>query len=114
MATDMPGVLASGSVASNANHSNLWGAKKATSSSYVTKGNGTGQNTGIFNVPHNVGSTNYTVMVVPTQDNISVRVINKASTSIQVSVKTHQTHLLTVRSITRLLGITKKSGKSTA
>ena len=83
----MPGVLASGSVASNANHSNLWGAKKATSSSYVTKGNGTGQNTGIFNVPHNVGSTNYTVMVVPTQDNISVRVINKASTSIQVSIK---------------------------
>ena len=83
----MPGVLASGSVGMYSQHSNLWGAKKATSSQSVTKGDGAGQNTGIFNVPHNIGNTNYTVMATATEDNINVRVIGKYANSIRVSTR---------------------------
>lgn len=53
--TNMPGVLAAGSVNSEGAHSNKWGAKVATSSQSVTK------TTGVYTVPHNIGHSSYSV-----------------------------------------------------
>lgn len=79
--TDIPGVLATGSVASGGGLSNEWGAKKRASNVLVTKGG-----TGIYNVPHQAGST-YSVQITPTTDNLNTRVTSKGNNTFQVTVR---------------------------
>lgn len=78
--SDIPGVLATGSISSGGNHVNMWGAK--TSNSAITKGG-----TGIYNVPHNVGSGNFTVLITPVTDNVNARVTQKNSNMFQVTIR---------------------------
>lgn len=81
-ALNFPGVLASGSVASMNSHTNKWGAKVATDAQSVTKGG-----TGIYNVPHNLGNSAFTVLPVSTTDNINCRVTEKTNTNFQVTCR---------------------------
>jgi hypothetical protein len=79
-ATDIPGVLASGSIASGGGHTNKWGAKVGAASATYTA-------TGIYDVPHTVGSSGYTVSVQPTVDGNHAFVISKSSTSFRVQIR---------------------------
>lgn len=79
--TDIPGVLATGSVNSSGGLSNEWGAKKRASSVWVTKGG-----TGIYNVPHQAGST-YSVQITSTTDNLNARVTSRGTNTFQVTVR---------------------------
>lgn len=81
-ALNFPGVLASGSVSSGAAHTNRWGHKVATGAQNITKGG-----TGIYNVPHNLGSDAFTVLPVATTDNINCRVTAKSYNSFQVTCR---------------------------
>jgi len=80
-ATDLPGVLATGSVNSSGGLSNEWGAKKRASNVWVTKGG-----TGIYNVPHQAGST-YSVQITSTTDNLNARVTSRGTNTFQVTVR---------------------------
>jgi hypothetical protein len=55
--TDVPGVLASGSVASGGVQSNTWGAK--VNDSNITPSGGS------YTIPHNIGNTKYSVQITP-------------------------------------------------
>lgn len=79
-ATNMPGILATGSVTSGAAHNNKWGAK--TSGNSVTKGG-----TGVFIVPHSVGSMAFTAIATCTATGYYAAVTAKANGSITVTVK---------------------------
>lgn len=77
--TNMPGVLASGSISSSGAHSNSWGAKKSSSNAAYT-------NTGIYDVPHQAG-TIYQVMIQPTTDNVRASVTSKGNNSFRVQLR---------------------------
>lgn len=77
--TDMSGVLASGTVAANGTQTNVWGARAADG--FVTKGG-----VGIFNVPHNIGHTKYTVMASSYNNGITVAIVSKSPYSVQLHV----------------------------
>lgn len=79
--TDMPGVLASGSVTSGGGNQNPWGAKKSTNNASYTA-------TGIYDVPHNAGSI-YQVQVTPTADNIECKVVSKSNNTFRVQVRSN-------------------------
>lgn len=79
--TDMPGVLASGSVTSGGGNQNPWGAKKSTNNATYTA-------TGIYDVPHNAGSI-YQVQVTPTADNIECKVVSKSNNTFRVQVRSN-------------------------
>lgn len=79
-ATNMPGILATGSVTSGAAHNNKWGAKISGNS--ITKGG-----TGIFVVPHTVGSITFTAIATCTATGYYAAVTAKANGSITVTVK---------------------------
>jgi hypothetical protein len=79
--TDMPGVLASGSVTSGGWNQNPWGAKKSTNNATYTA-------TGIYDVPHNAGSI-YQVQVTPTADNIECKVVSKSNNTFRVQVRSN-------------------------
>lgn len=77
--TDMSGVLASGTVAANGTQTNVWGARAADG--FVTKGG-----VGIFNVPHRVGHTKYTVTASSYNNGITVSIVSKSAYSVQLQV----------------------------
>ena len=77
---NIPGVLAAGSIASGGTRSNHWGAK--TSNGGVTKGA-----TGIYNIPHQVGHTSYTVFVTPKDGSMVSYCPNKYSDSVQIAIR---------------------------
>lgn len=79
--TNMPGVLASGSVSGSGGHTNYWGAKKSTSNASYTA-------TGIYDVPHNAGTV-YQVMIQPTSDNVRASVTSKGNNSFRVQLRTN-------------------------
>jgi hypothetical protein len=79
--TNMPGVLASGSISSAGGHTNYWGAKKNTSNASYTA-------TGIYDVPHNAGSV-YQVMIQPTTDNVHAVVTSKGYNTFRVQLRTN-------------------------
>lgn len=78
--TDMPGVLATGNIGSAGNHSNPWGSKTNT-------GNATYTATGIYDVPHLIGSTAYSVSVSPIGDGLHAFVISKSNNSFRVQIR---------------------------
>lgn len=78
--TDIPGVLATGSIASAGGHSNKWGAKSSTSNATYTA-------TGIYDVIHAVGNTSYTVLIQPTSDGNNAFLISKSNTSFRVQIR---------------------------
>jgi hypothetical protein len=63
-------------------HANTWGAKVASGAQSITKGG-----TGIYNIPHNLGSAAFVIIAIPTTDNINVRVTSKGTSSFQVTCK---------------------------
>lgn len=77
--TDMSGVLASGTVSANGLQSNVWGARALNIS--VTKGG-----VGIFNVPHNIGHTKYTVTASSYNNGVTVAIVSKSPYSVQLQV----------------------------
>ena len=81
-ATNMPGVLASGSISAAGSRSNHWGAK--ISSALVTKAG-----TGIFDIPHTVGHANFTVFVTPhiTSCVAFAPTAERTSTNVRVAIK---------------------------
>jgi hypothetical protein len=78
--TDIPGILASGSVSSSAVQTNTWGAKKSTSA--ASKGG-----TGIFYVPHAVGSSAYQVIITCSTTGYYGTCTTKGSTSFTANIK---------------------------
>jgi len=78
--TNMPGVLASGSVSSVGTQSNVWGAKASAFS--VSKAG-----TGFFNVPHNIGSANYTANVTCNTADCVAYIASKTANYLQVAVR---------------------------
>jgi hypothetical protein len=79
--TNMPGVLASGSISSVGGHTNYWGAKINSSNASYTS-------TGIYDVPHFAGST-YQVMIQPTIDNVRASVTSKGYNNFRVQIRTN-------------------------
>jgi len=79
--TNMPGVLASGSISSTGAQSNSWGAKKNSSNASYTA-------TGIYDVPHLAGSI-YQVMIQPTTDNVRASVTSKGNNTFRVQLRTN-------------------------
>lgn len=79
--TNMPGVLASGSIESSGAHTNYWGAKINTSNASYTA-------TGIYDVPHRAGSV-YQVMIQPTIDNVRAVVTSKGYNTFRVQLRTN-------------------------
>jgi len=77
---NIPGVLATGSIASAGTHSNRWGAKSSSSNATYTA-------TGIYDVIHTVGSTTYTVMLTPSVDGNRASIISKSATQFRVQVR---------------------------
>ena len=77
---DIPGVLATGSIASAGGHSNRWGAKSSVSNATYTA-------TGIYDVIHAVGNTSYTVILTPSVDGNKASIISKSSTSFRVQIR---------------------------
>lgn len=78
--SDMPGVLASGSISSGGTQTNRWGAKSYNLN--ATKGG-----TGIFNIPHLIGNTSYTVNVVCNAADCIAYVSGKSSNAVQITVR---------------------------
>jgi len=77
--TDMPGVLATGSISAGSGHTNKWGAK--TSSYAITKGG-----TGIFIVPHSINALTYTIQVSAGLSGYRASWYNKTTASFYVAI----------------------------
>jgi hypothetical protein len=78
--TDIPGLLASGSISNTGTHTNRWGAKNDPANATYTA-------TGIYDVPHAVGSAYYSVQITPTADNLHAMVVSKSANSFRVQVR---------------------------
>jgi hypothetical protein len=78
--TNIPGVLAIGSISSGGVQTNIWGAK-----SHI--GNATYTATGIYDVIHTVGGTTYQVLTQPTVDGNRASIISKSANSFRVQVR---------------------------
>jgi hypothetical protein len=79
-ATDIPGILATGSISSAGTHTNRWGAKSSASNATYTA-------TGIYDVIHSVGVSTYTVILTPSVDGYRASIISKSTTSFRVQVR---------------------------
>lgn len=84
----MPGLLAAGYITSTGSHQRRVGAK--TSNNDATRPT-SGQITGVYNVPHNVGHTNYTVQVTSTENGTMATIPSGSygSNSFQVAIINH-------------------------
>ena len=80
LTTDLPGLLATGSVSDYGYTSKVWGAKSSAS-------NASRSSVGVYRVFHAVGSTNYTVTLTPTIEDVFVFVYFKGSDYFDVRIK---------------------------
>jgi len=78
--TDLPGVLASGNIGSAGNHGTKWGSKVSSSNATYTA-------TGIYDVPHLVGSTAYNVIATPIGDGLHAFIISKSNNSFRIQIR---------------------------
>lgn len=78
-ATNMPGVLASGTISSGGTQSNRWGAKTSGSNATYTA-------TGIYDVPHAAGAT-YQLMIMPSGDGQNGFVVSKGNNTFRVQIR---------------------------
>ncbi len=78
-ATDIPGILATGSVASGGGTSNLWGAKKSTLSATYTA-------TGLYRVYHALNSSAYTVNINCTTAGAIGTIVAKGTTYVDIQI----------------------------
>ncbi|MFA5450592.1 MAG: phage tail protein [Dehalococcoidales bacterium] len=77
--TDIPGVLAAGSVAATSGgQTNVWGAKKSLSNAGVSSGT--------YTIPHNIGHSNYAVQITPRAASRTAYVSTKNNTSVVVVI----------------------------
>lgn len=81
--SDMPGILAAGSVASSGAHSNRWGAKVATAGQAVVI-----ENTVEYKVPHNIGHSSYTIQVSSNEASKIPYVFEKGTNYIKIVQRT--------------------------
>lgn len=85
-ATDMPGILASGSVSSTLVHSNKWGAKVGNT---VTR-----PSTGVYVVPHGLNRTDFTVVATGTADSVRCHVTGKTSSTFTITCREYSNNSL--------------------
>lgn len=81
-AMDIPGILATCSISGDGTIAYKWGAKKPTDIQSVTKGG-----TGVYNVPHNIGNTDFTCMVTCRTAGYYGSVTSKTSSAVQITIK---------------------------
>jgi hypothetical protein len=80
-ATNIPGVLLSGTVSNTGSITSVWGAKKSTSAP-------TRNSTGKYTVYHTVGHSNYQVFASSRSASRSYHIVSKANTNFVVEWRT--------------------------